>query len=51
MIADSQITSAKIAANAVTKDKIASVSTDAFVQGAQELILNGGTSETNFNIE
>lgn len=45
MIADSQITSAKIAANAVTKDKIASVSTDAFVQGAQELILNGGTSE------
>ena len=45
MIADGAITAAKIAANAVTSDKIASVSTDAFVQGAQELILNGGTSE------
>ena len=44
MIADGQITTAKIAANAVTSDKIASVSTDAFVQGAQELVLNGGTS-------
>lgn len=44
MIADGQITTAKIAANAVTKDKIASVSTDAFVQGDNELILNGGTS-------
>ena len=44
MIADGQITTAKIAANAVTKDKIASVSTDAFVQGDNELVLNGGTS-------
>ena len=44
MIADGAVTTAKIAANAVTSDKIASVSTDAFVQGAQELILNGGTS-------
>lgn len=44
MIADGQITTAKIAANAVTSDKIASVSTDAFVQGSNELILNGGTS-------
>ena len=31
-------------AGGITKDKIASVSTDAFVQGTQELILNGGTS-------
>lgn len=45
MIADGQITTAKIAANAVTSDKIASVSTDAFVQGSNELILNGGTAE------
>ena len=44
MIADGQLTTAKIAANAVTEDKIASVSTDAFVQGDNELILNGGTS-------
>ena len=44
MIADGQITTAKIAANAVTEDKIASVSTDAFVQGDNELILDGGTS-------
>lgn len=43
-IADNGVTTAKIAANAVTKDKIASVSTDAFEQGAQELILNGGAS-------
>ena len=44
MIADGQITTAKIAANAITEDKIASVSTDAFVQGDNELVLNGGTS-------
>ena len=44
MIADGQITTAKIAANAVTKDKIASVTTDVLEQGAQELVLNGGTS-------
>ena len=44
MIADGQITTAKIAANAVTKDKIASVSTDALEDGSQELILNGGTA-------
>ena len=44
MIADGAVTTAKIAANAVTEDKIASVSTDAFVQGAEELVLNGGTS-------
>lgn len=43
-IADNGVTTAKIAANAVTKDKIASVSTDAFVQGDNELVLNGGTS-------
>lgn len=44
MIADGQITTTKIAANAVTSDKIASVSTDALIDGSQELILNGGTS-------
>lgn len=43
-IADNGVTTAMIAANAVTKDKIASVSTDAFVQGDNELVLNGGTS-------
>ena len=44
-IADNGVTTAKIAANAVTDAKIASVSTDKLTQGAQELILNGGTSE------
>lgn len=44
MIADGAITAAKIAANTITADKIASVSTDSLINGAQELILNGGTS-------
>ena len=43
-VAANGILTGMIAANAVTSDKIASVSTDAFVQGAQELILNGGTA-------
>lgn len=33
-----------IAANTITSDKIASVSTDALVQGSEELILNGGSA-------
>ena len=44
-IADNGVTTAKIADNAVTDAKIASVSTDKLTQGAEELILNGGTSE------
>lgn len=36
-----------IAANTITSDKIASVSTDALVQGSEELILNGGSASQN----
>ena len=43
-VAEGGILTAMIAANAVTSDKIASVSTDAFIQGTTELVLNGGTS-------
>ena len=43
-IADNGVTTAKIADNAVTDAKIVSVNTDKLTQGAQELVLNGGTS-------
>ena len=43
-IADNGVTTAKIADSAVTDAKIANVSTDKLIQGAQELVLNGGTS-------
>ena len=43
-IADNGVTTAKIADNAVTDAKIVSINTDKITQGAQELILNGGTS-------
>lgn len=43
-IADNGVTTAKIADNAVTDTKIVSINTDKITQGAQELILNGGTS-------
>lgn len=43
-VADNGITTAKIADNAVTDAKIVSINTDKITQGAQELILNGGTS-------
>ena len=36
-----------IAANTITSDKIASVSTDALIQGSEELILNGGSASQN----
>lgn len=43
-IADNGVTTAKIADNAVTDAKIVSINTDKITQGAQEFILNGGTS-------
>ena len=43
-IANNGVTTAKIADNAVTDAKIVSINTDKITQGAQELILNGGTS-------
>ena len=43
-IADNGVTTDKIADNAVTDAKIVSINTDKITQGAQELILNGGTS-------
>lgn len=43
-VADNGITTAKIADNAVTDAKIVSVNTDKITQGAEELVLNGGTS-------
>ena len=44
-IADNGVTTAKIADNAVTDAKIVSINTDKITQGAEELVLNGGTSE------
>ena len=43
-IADNGITTAKIADNSVTDAKIVSINTDKITQGAEELVLNGGTS-------
>lgn len=43
-VADNGITTAKIADNAVTDAKIVSINTDKITQGAEELVLNGGTS-------
>ena len=43
-IADNGVTTAKIADNAVTDAKIVSINTDKITQGAEELVLNGGTS-------
>lgn len=43
-VADNGITTAKIADGAVTDAKIVSINTDKITQGAEEFILNGGTS-------
>ena len=43
-IADNGVTTDKIADNAVTDAKIVSINTDKITQGAEELVLNGGTS-------